>query len=662
MWRLFKHYNISTAYDGFGTTLANPENANLDECKVAGQINILALLEIIRKREWKWAAHVRALSDLSMFESLMNCVPVSRDEVTPKKWKNHLRDMVGFGILKRKARTTIKAFARYFAVMKSDGVTARSIFNGKKISQAFVAPPTTNLPDIEDVLRLISESDYLIIGDYRHYFHQFALHEDVSSYFGLQQGEETYIYKVLPMGWSWSPRIAQCSSMTIIIEAGARAGLLDAAVYKHLENPPSIVMMKGGASTVWYDNVIGMFTDAQCRDAFYQKLIEICSEKQLNVAWKNIQKYSRKDMPESNEKRAAEATTTEERSKFALPTYLGLVFANASSVRSRHDDATSKIKWKHDPARLERWRDLTCASSFSTLRSIARVVGCILWDAVISCRPLCNESRSLRILSAAGKAVSKNNWDEPITSSDITSDDVEYLRMRMDVIVNINPYHTMKKFIGNETIECASDACGTGTTSNGNIAKSAGYGYVVWADGVVDVLRSCLSQQSFPEPLSGAHIYILEMYAALMCVSKVATNYPGCTIRLAEDNTAVLGSLKNGYAHNHVANEMIQRIFLLLETRRCRLEMIPVPSKSNAADAPSRGLPYNLFVDQDCRRIMAMYTRLGRVEKLERLGPEFTGNLRHDEPPDNVWTTESLNLASLFDDNEDVEAKNVEMQ
>ena len=196
--------------------------------------------------------------------------------------------MLSFGLLKRKAKSCIRAYAKYFAVLKSDGVTARSIFNGKRLSTFFEAPPTTNLPEVADVLKELSRSDFLIIGDWRHYFHQFALHDDVSSYFGLEQGEDTYVYRVLPMGWSWSPRIAQSLSMAILLEAGSRAGLLDPADYADSPNPPSIIRMRGGCATVWYDNVLCMFTDAAARDKYYTKLEELCSVNQLNVVWKDL--------------------------------------------------------------------------------------------------------------------------------------------------------------------------------------------------------------------------------------------------------------------------------------------------------------------------------------------------------------------------------------
>lgn len=316
MWRTFRHYNVNTSYDGVIESVAkNAALVDLDVIEVAGQLRLAALREIVNKRQWRFAYQLRALTNLENFKQLLQTEIRTEDHATAKKWKRHLRSLESFSVLKRKAKSAIKAFARYFAVMKSDGVTARAIFNGKVLSRSFKTPPTTNLPDIADVLNEIGYASFFVIGDWRHYFHQFGPSDGVSEYFGLELGADTFVYAVLPMGWSWSPRLAQSASMCILLEAATRAGLVDLDTYRDIENPPSMIRMRGGSATVWYDNVIGMFRDSDARDLFYARLMELCSEKQLNVAWKNVKKYSRKDIAESNECRAAEASSPEEKQR-----------------------------------------------------------------------------------------------------------------------------------------------------------------------------------------------------------------------------------------------------------------------------------------------------------------------------------------------------------
>ena len=90
------------------------------------------------------------------------------------------------------------------------------------------------------------------------YYSALGIKDSSSVYFGLEIGNETFVYAVLPMGWSWSPRLAQSASMAILLEAATRAKLIDPADYANLDNPPSMIRMRGGCATVWYDNVIGI--------------------------------------------------------------------------------------------------------------------------------------------------------------------------------------------------------------------------------------------------------------------------------------------------------------------------------------------------------------------------------------------------------------------
>jgi hypothetical protein len=45
--------------------------------------------------------------------------------------------------------------------------------------------------------------------DLRHWFHQIKVDPELSRIFGLRDNEEYWEWATLPMGWSWSPAIAQ---------------------------------------------------------------------------------------------------------------------------------------------------------------------------------------------------------------------------------------------------------------------------------------------------------------------------------------------------------------------------------------------------------------------------------------------------------------------
>ena len=630
MWRVFKRYSLTNYSYGGAPGTSNAALLPLDEIApglVAG-IRTQALLEIVFKRRFVFAHALQALTSLDYFKSLMTENPETITEEsteirTARKWKRHLRALQEFGILKKAAKGMIKCFARYFAVPKSDGCSSRAIFNGKRLSTFFRAPPTTNLPEIADVLRLVAEASFLIIGDYRHYFHQFGLHHDVSHYFGLQLGgSDVWRYGVLPMGWSWSPRLAQSASMTMLIEAAIRGKLVDPKDFEDLENPPSILKMRGGSAVVWYDNVLGAFQDADCRDTFYRELKAVCED--LHVEWKNVRTYNRKDMAESRATNAPDGTPLKEDEESPLPEYLGLEFANAVGKRQRDDPTTAKMKWRHRPSSLAKWKDLTTTENYKTPRAVARAVGVILWDATIALRPLCEESRALELMSKVGKTIRNNKWDEPLENC-ITQEDVKFLRDRIHDISHNNVFRTIDLHTPPTVVLCASDA------------SNEGYGFVVWKGGVVEKTHSALSQMQFPKNLESAHIYIKEMYAAMQCIERTTLAFPHSTVRLAEDNSAVVWALRNGYSHNKISNEYIQRIHRCLSHTGCKLQVVPVPSKCNAADAPSRGWAYNVDVDAACREILEAFDAgLGKVKQTRAPAPFFTGGIRHEEPAD-LW-------------------------
>ena len=618
MWRIFKRYDVPSAgYDGIAErSLAS---ADLDECTVAASIRLEALLEIIERRKLKFGYALKAMRDLDCFKELMVTAEIPCDkQCSAAKWKRHLRQLENFGILKSVARSTIKCFAKYFAVLKSDGITARAIFNGREMSKYFKTPPTTNLADIPDLLRELSQCSFFAVGDFRHYFHQYGLANAVSEYFGLESGALTYMYLVLPMGWSWSPRLAQSGSTAMLIEAACRGKLADPKDFADLENPPSMVRMRnGGFAVVWYDNVMAAFKNADDRDIFFEKMTEVCKE--LHVQWKDWQKFSRKDMAETKDPKQ-------------LPCFLGLTFVDAFGKRPREESGQSaKTKWHHHPDRVKRWSDLTETSGFTSWRSVARAVGIVLWDATISLRSLCFEERTLSIMSRAGRAVVKNRWDDVI-SDVINSEEIEYLRSRIHAIVNSNIFRTFQAAPSTATVLCASDAC------------DFGYGYVTWEDDIIQASLSELTQQAFPAKLCDHHIFLKEMWAALQCIERITETRTKSHIVIAEDNTAVAWALRNRFSHNKHANEMIQRVEKALDAAECTLQVVSVPSALNAADAPSRGWKYDNKIDIDCRAAINQAMRgIGKVAASADLKPPMTGRLRHEEPPE-LWNGWNIDM------------------
>jgi len=152
----------------------------------------------------------------------------------------------------------VKWVASYFAVVKSI-LEARAIYNGKKFSFLCNTPPPTNLPDMIALLAalcdLIEESGGAVTvseGDIRHFFHQVPLEFSISQHFCINIEDDDgkvqfFRWVTLPMGWSFSPFIAQSISMGILIRTLEICGF-DMQRYRSLETPPPFIKHRGDLS------------------------------------------------------------------------------------------------------------------------------------------------------------------------------------------------------------------------------------------------------------------------------------------------------------------------------------------------------------------------------------------------------------------------------
>lgn len=190
----------------------------------------------------------------------------SRWNTLPTPETSHLSQLLSFGLVVMLGSGLVRGVSTYFAISKSDG-TARSIFNARWFSLRCKTPPSTNLPDVVQVLLALEElfrdcrTPTLLEGDFRHYFHQLPLEKDISSYFCLNFAHVFYRWTSLPMGWSYSPFIAQAIGMGTILTTLERCGC-GVSEYKELDTPPSMVILRDNkgksflVAALWYDNIL----------------------------------------------------------------------------------------------------------------------------------------------------------------------------------------------------------------------------------------------------------------------------------------------------------------------------------------------------------------------------------------------------------------------
>jgi hypothetical protein len=411
----------------------------------------------------------------------------------------------------------------------------------------------------------------------------------------------------------------------MLVEALVRAGLVEAKTYQEQHNPPSYAKRSGDRGyfiCLWYDNLLATFKNPQDRDDFACQIQAVCAENKCE--WKHFDKW--------NLNKIGPATVKK-------PVYLGMEFCTTQNKRSRDDGETifdtavKQLAWRHDMSRRARWADTQSMHGRSFPRMIARCVGIILWDATINGRSFHQDSAAIDMLRAAASRVSelKKTCKKPHASygwdlaphTEWPSETVSYLKQRVDEIMISKRWIFRSEVTTSHTVCAASDASG-----------KIGYGVVYWTED-----GRCMELERGKwcriRNMSEAHIFLKEFHAATRAVELLAASNPGCRILLAVDNTAVCGAMKVRYSSNREGCKYLSRIETSLDKHGCILEIVPVRSADNGADAPSRDKPLDLEVAAKCRLVMEENQRgHGRLGERTSQRVKFTGGLRHEEPDD----------------------------
>jgi len=262
--------------------------------KITGKANVNSLMAIFEESNITFG--IRAILLITCLTTFLAEVApptevrrLETDAVFCSDPTNHFKQLLSFMLIQMIAEGEVLFVATYFAIAKTSG-GARSIFNGKAFSRKCKPPPSTNLPDITQVLLLFDEMcrgglsfPCVMVGDIRHYFHQLPLHFEISRYFCLYALKQFYRWCCVPMGFSWSPFIAQSISMGLVIKAIGQAGY-DISAYCHLPSPPSHVAIRDKTGNirvlafVWYDNIFMACGDPQTAPRLSSIFKSLCED------------------------------------------------------------------------------------------------------------------------------------------------------------------------------------------------------------------------------------------------------------------------------------------------------------------------------------------------------------------------------------------------
>lgn len=499
--------------------------------------------------------------------------------------RHHLPDLLKYGVIERmQERPPISC--GYFAVEKTE-TASRAIFNGIPISEICRVPPPVHLSESADCVefyRSLEGRPHVAALDFRHWFHQLPLGRGLRKYFAVKAGDGLhYQWRRLPMGWSWSPWIAQALSYGIVYAACERLGLSD-------QLPPSdslpyfLALKRGDADYlrvyITYDN-IGIFGNGPLVKELLDAVLQMCRTISCEVKEKGYWEYKVLRKPSESP-----------------CVHLGVQYRVSDSGQRIISIAEKTMdRWKRFVSQIEKRAVLS-------RREVARAVGIAIVDCRVRLRALCTISAIIEIgTENATGAVTTKQWDEPSQVNPAV-----VISFLLPIVTN--PLSTLRKLGKGLPVLLAADASGF----------AGGY----WA---IDRDRVTVCVGSFPlNPVD--IIYIKELHSALAGIRKVLENTTGpVKIFLLEDNAAAAFAVARLYTTNAVGNCIVQEIQKLLEVRNSSVFVVSIPSEYNPSDGLSRGRTSSVEMFDPFMRLLE---GLGYVPFL-RNSPMKFGGLRHDQ-------------------------------
>ena len=466
--------------------------------------------------------------------------------VTSEKWVGHLAALASFGVVVQCDGRDAVALSSYFSVPKPDGL-GRSIFNGRRVSKMFRVPPSVNLPYLPRTLRRLSQlsasgSISLATGDIRHFFHQIEISVEIQKYFVILCQGKYYKWTRVPMGWSWSPYIAQALATLLLLHREESDEMLFDSDITQL---PEYLHQKdgNGFACVYYDNFFVAGCDHSWVESVYRRVKSNVTS--FGITMKEWFLLTPKNL------------------RTQTVTYMG-VEMRVLRKRSRQDDFPWKheVEWRIAPSKV--CEPLPSSESFSA-RMAARWIGKCMWHHTITLKPLVWVHELIDILRVVSTHQRLRGWDDMSFVCDFM-----ILRKHVDVCRENAWIAGMPATPTTSTIFACSDS------------SDSTWGYIR-----VDDPHGTERGFEWSECFREKHIFIKELLAAIWTIKAVATL--GAHIVIGIDNTAAASCIDRRYSSNSMANGFLLDFDLFVTRHELAITVARVTSQDNAADPISRG-------------------------------------------------------------------------
>jgi len=534
---------------------------------------------------------------------------------TAGKYHSHLRRLSekprrGVPVLIPAQLALLLVVCTYFAVAKSCGELARTIFNGHILKMASHVPPPVNLLDIVLLYQMVGamRRPHIYIADIRGWFHVLKINAFLQLLFGIICGccNEVWMWQVLPMGWSWSPYIAQCIGWSLILHTLP----CDVYVFESAsqESPPQYRWLcrrmpdgstgsRVGFVTLLYDN-IGMFcSDQVVAQAFKRRVEATMAEFDVPLKYSDLfisgPRSCMRILPISAVDQKRRRGEIEEP---RFPIYRGIQIGLAT-----RDHVPN---FRLDPTRVEKYRSWARPVEGLTvsLRTLARYPGVILWrgsmlfaafrDCMSKYSEVINVSRKLSLLSGGCRGAWRSRH---IT---LEKSDADALGGYWESVLS-------NDWISPRT-PCQDTAPFVVATDAYKDPTGSGWGVCYLNDQVEekDLSSPNLTYGGvFTGGMKEASIFLLELAIAYWTILRLVREGKKHIV-IVIDNTGAAAVLRRMYSHNRIANEWMKRLGPTLQENNVFLRVISVRSADNASDAASRGRLLTMAEYLRCRSVV----------------------------------------------------------
>ena len=538
----------------------------------------------------KYAKHIKQLRGRVKGDERAMAGRQTRPQRTPPRpdAKEEAKEEQGKSVL-RVVKYGISWFCSgYFAVLKTANV-ARSIFSGRRLSRECPVPPPVNLADTRDVVRKMRNflrkqrrekgraQLYAYGGDFRHWFHQIPAAPWMRNLFGLVDADNNeYQWQSLPMGWSWSPFLAQACAWSVLTRDHAGKNVFDVEAFRS-NRLPTWIEVRGpdnkvvGYATVYYDNFLVFSSDANVMDAARKQIKNACREAHAVI------------------KDGSEFSVTPASFNADGFDFLGIHFQGRHEQEAMRDPARKGppktqcdvLLWR--PTKISKWRlKHDTSPGGRSARTMAQLAGNCIFALLMSPAGLqrCPEGRSvIGVTRAIGRFVhgDQSAWSRMWESAE---EEMSLLKVWAHV-------QTLEE----EPFASHLDADEPGFDEPkrehfvATDASSTGLGWCWWAQD--ERVKGPGEHLCGGRPVeTNEHIFFLELRAAIegmeaWCKTVDAT----ARATLIVDNSALAFALRHGVSSNQKATELMEKA----ERTLARVEdVILVVSADNPSDCCSR--------------------------------------------------------------------------